>query len=111
MAQKYKMTGCAKFFIFFLIAAPLSYIGASYYNGVDPFVKLKNIEIFKTNSSSDDNNNTKVIKNNKENHSFQKELELKDLEIKHLTQKNKKLEDLIETQKEEISKMKLQHSK
>jgi len=105
MSQKYKMTGCAKFFIFFIIAAPLSYIGASYYNGVDPFAKLKEIKVFKTNNSTD--NDTKIIKNSKLDEStLKKELDVKNSEIKYLNQKIEKLEELIETQKKEIFKLK-----
>lgn len=100
------MTGCAKFFIFFIIAAPLSYIGASYYNGVDPFAKLKNIEIFKNNkSSSSENTKTIDVSSNKDNKALLKELELKDEEIKYLKKKIDKLEDLVKTQKEELSKI------
>ena len=106
MAQKYKMTGCAKFFIFFIIAAPLSYIGASYYNGVDPFAKLKSIEIFKSNKfSSSENTKTIDVPSNKDNKALLKELELKDEEIKYLKKKIDKLEDLVKTQKEELSKI------
>ncbi len=106
MAQKYKMTGCAKFFIFFIIAAPLSYIGASYYNGVDPFAKIKNIEIFKSNKPSpSESTKTIDISGNKDNKALTKELELKNEEIEYLKKKIDKLEDLIQTQKEELSKL------
>jgi len=106
MAQKYKMTGCAKFFIFIIIAAPLSYIGASYYNGVDPFAKLRSIEIFKKDGSSD-NSKVKIINHNDvDNKALLKEIELKDEEIKFLKKKIDKLEDLIKTQKEELSRLK-----
>ncbi len=106
MAQKYKMTGCAKFFIFFIIAAPLSYIGASYYNGVDPFAKLKSIEIFKSGGSTNSEKTKKINLDNTNSNSFQKEIELKDEEIKYLKKKINKLEDLIKSQKEELSKLK-----
>ncbi|MBX2814355.1 MAG: hypothetical protein KTR24_00085 [Saprospiraceae bacterium] len=43
MARKYKVTGCAKFFFVIIILAPLAYIGASYYNGQDPFDTISNI--------------------------------------------------------------------
>ena len=106
MAQKYKMTGCAKFFIFFIIAAPLSYIGASYYNGVDPFAKLKSIEIFKNNKSSSSENTKKIeVSGNTDNKALIKEIELKEEEIKYLKKKIDKLEDLVKTQKEELSKL------
>ncbi len=107
MAQKYKMTGCAKFFIFLIIAVPLAYIGASYYNGADPFAKIKEIEIFKTdkgNSSKDaqtKNINAPVVNES----TLKKELELKNEEIEFLNKKIKKLEDLVNQQKEELEKL------
>ncbi len=107
MAQKYKMTGCAKFFIFLIIAVPLAYIGASYYNGSDPFAKIKEIEIFKTdkdNSLKDDqtkNINAPVVNES----TLKKELELKNEEIEFLNKKIKKLEDLVNQQKEELEKL------
>ena len=109
MATKYKMTGCAKFFIFLLFAVPLAYIGASYYNGSDPFAKLKEIELFqkKQNNNSDNNDNasdTKVLKS-RSSASLRKELELKNEEIKFLRRKIKKLEDLLESQKKELKRL------
>jgi hypothetical protein len=117
MAKKYKLTGCAKFFIFFIIAAPLAYIGASYYNGQDPIKKIKEY-IPMTFSSSDEDKSDKNIKGTPTKNSqgsVYQEMELKDLEIKTL---NNDLEDckklgekqkqLIETQKLEIKNLKQQ---
>ncbi len=110
MAQKYKMTGCAKFFIFLIIAAPLSYIAASYYNGSDPFERFKKMEIFKSTPEEKSEKEVKVIsrKNDSQNANdsndyLKKELELKDKEIKYLKQKIKSLEDIIEAQKKELN--------
>lgn len=41
MSKKYKVTGCAKFFLVVLILAPLAFVGASYYNGQDPLAMIK----------------------------------------------------------------------
>ena len=41
MPPKYRMTGCAKFFLFLLIAAPLAYMGANYVNSGDPLAGLR----------------------------------------------------------------------
>jgi len=99
MAQKYKITGCAKFFIFFIIAAPLSYIGASYYNGADPFEKLKNIEIF-NNTNNESSQSTKTIDTKLiDDSTLRKELDLRNEEIKYLKQKIGKLEEIIKSQK------------
>ncbi len=42
MAKKYKMTGCARFLIFFVIFAPLVYFGVSYFRGENPIEPIKN---------------------------------------------------------------------
>jgi len=41
MRKKYKLTGFARFFIFMLFFAPLSYIGVSYYQGENGLEKVK----------------------------------------------------------------------
>lgn len=44
MAQRgFRLTGFARFLLFMLIAAPLAYIGASYYNGQDGIQKMKDL--------------------------------------------------------------------
>lgn len=43
MRRKYKMTGCARFFIFLLIFTPLVLIGVSYYNGNNPLEQAKEL--------------------------------------------------------------------
>jgi len=40
---KYKLTGCARFFIFFIFFAPIAYFGASYINGGDPVRDVQKI--------------------------------------------------------------------
>lgn len=96
------MTGFAKFFLFLIIAAPLAFIGASYYNGQDPFKTIKSWELFK---SGQDNNKT-ALKSTSDETLIVKELELKDMEIKQLSEKIKKLEELVESQKKEINELK-----
>lgn len=41
MKPKYKVTGCARFFIFFLFFVPIVYFGAAYFRGEDGMQKLK----------------------------------------------------------------------
>lgn len=43
MARKIRLTPFARFFIFLLIAAPLAFLGASYYRGEDGIAKIKSI--------------------------------------------------------------------
>ncbi len=41
MRPKYKVTGCARFFVFFIIFLPIVYFGAAYIRGEDGMQKLK----------------------------------------------------------------------
>ena len=43
MKPKYKVTGCARFFLFFIIFVPVVYFGAAYLRGEDGLQKLKNV--------------------------------------------------------------------
>ncbi|MBK7096466.1 MAG: hypothetical protein IPH57_15955 [Saprospiraceae bacterium] len=102
MSKNYKITGFAKFLIFMLFATPLSFIGASYYNGQDPFETIKTWEIFKKKETD----NIKSESINIDEKSVVKELKLKELEIKQLNEKIIILEDLLEAQKKEIAELK-----
>ncbi len=42
-SRKLRLTPFARFFIFLLFAAPLAYLGASYYNGQDGIAKIKDL--------------------------------------------------------------------
>lgn len=62
MSKKYKLTGCARFFIFLLIVAPIVYFAVSYFQGENPFTLLKDtvenvkeqVETRTPNSTKDD---------------------------------------------------------
>lgn len=41
MKPKYKVTGCARFFLFFIIFIPIVYFGAAFLRGEDGAQKLK----------------------------------------------------------------------
>ena len=43
MRRKYKITGCARFFIFLLIFTPIVLVGVSYYNGNNPLEQVKEL--------------------------------------------------------------------
>jgi len=118
MAKKYKLTGCAKFFVFFLFAAPIAYVGASYYNGQDPVHQVK--EFIASFTGGDDDyidknvNAGPDIKKSDEG-SVYDEIELKNLEIKNLKNDlddceklNSKKDDHIDKQKKEIKFLKQQ---
>jgi len=112
MAKKYKLTGCAKFFIFFIIAAPIAYIGASYYNGQDPIKEVKEfVQSFTSNDSdqAEDFTDKNVnAKKNTDSGSVYQEMELKDLEIKSLKNDLKDCEALNDKQKQVIDAQKLE---
>jgi hypothetical protein len=118
MPRKYKLTGCAKFFIFFIIAAPLAYIGASYYNGQNPLKEVQEwVQSFSNNGDDSEeatmDQNVNAAPSNAGQGSVYKEMELKELEIKSLKndlkdceQLNKKQKEVIESQKLEITNLK-----
>ena len=43
MRPKYKVTGCARFIIFFIIFVPVVYFGAAFLRGEDGMQKLKDL--------------------------------------------------------------------
>ncbi len=113
MATKYKMTGCAKFFFFFIIAAPLAYFGASYYNGQDPVQQIKDFFHIGTSGQKE---NVEVTQD-EQSETTQKDgsgsVELQDLQIKTLETKlencreeSEKQEILIESLNKEITRLK-----
>ena len=41
MRPKYKVTGCARFIVFFIIFIPIVYFGAAFFRGEDGWQKMK----------------------------------------------------------------------
>lgn len=84
MRPKYKMTGCARFFIFLIIFIPAVYFGAAYFRGDDGVGILKNFwhNTFGTSTSTVDtpaaSEETYQIEN------LEKELEKAKAEIRDL---------------------------
>jgi cell division protein FtsL len=82
--RKYKITGCAKFFLILLILAPLAYVGASYFNGQDGIQNLKNLLGFgnETNSNNisvsttDEASENEIYQLNREVERLKKEVEV-----------------------------------
>lgn len=97
MASKYKLTGCARFLIFFIIVAPLVYFGVTFYTGNDPMSPFENIELP---SLKKDNSGT-VSEENIRNEA----LKVKDERILELEQRIEDLETIIEQQKTEIKRL------
>lgn len=114
MAKKYKLTGCAKFFIFFIIAAPIAYVGASYYNGQDPVKEVREFFLSFTEKNDEPSGSTvtRSPEPNGTNGTVYNELELKELKIKNLEGDLKDCKDfsarqtkVIEDQRKEIIRL------
>jgi cell division protein FtsB len=94
MKRKYKMTGCARFFIVLIILAPLAYLGAAYYNGENGIENIKNLlginKETSSSSTSDTYQNTskdlqkRVDELETENRKLRREVKEKEAEIKAL---------------------------
>lgn len=84
MRPKYKMTGCARFFIFLIIFIPAVYFGAAYFRGDDGVGILKNFwnNTFGTSKSKADTPATADETYKIEN--LEKELEKAKAEIRDL---------------------------
>lgn len=98
MKPRYKVTGCARFIVFFIIFIPIVYFGAAYFRGEDGLQELKNffnkirgkeITRIESNSSGD----TYEIQD------LQKELDAAKAEIRELKNIIKEKEKEIETLK------------
>jgi len=100
MAKKYKMTGCARFLIFFVIFAPLVYFGVSYFQGENPMDPIKKAI---PESWGKDNSST-VSEDDILNGKF-KALEER---IDNLIEENKDLKQIIESREAEIKRLKNQ---
>lgn len=86
MAKKYKLTGFARFLIFFVIVTPLVYLGVNYFKGEDPIAPINKIElpsIKKNKGNSGNVSEDNIIKEN---------LKIKDQRIKELEKRVKQLE-------------------
>lgn len=97
MRPKHKVTGCARFIIFFIIFIPLVYFGAAYFRGEDGMQELKNfyykiIGKTPTTSTTHDDPTTYKIED------LQEELNKAKVEIRELKetikQKDKEIEAL-----------------
>ncbi len=102
MARR-KLTGFARFFIVMLFVVPLAYIGASYYNGQDPFKNAGDLlNKFRSNETAPENT-TSVP-------SGEIDLQIKNLEerIKELEQENTELRAQIRQMDVQIKELRRQ---
>ena len=97
MKPRYKVTGCARFIVFFIIFIPIVYFGAAYFRGEDGLQEMKNFfnkirgkEITRTDTHS--SGDTYQIQD------LQKELDAAKAEIRELKniikEKEKEIEHL-----------------
>ena len=99
MRPKYKVTGCARFFIFFLFFIPIVYFGAAYLRGED------GVQILKDFYHKTIGRNDKVAEEKKESREtyrmedLQKELDEANAEIREL-------KDIIKEKDKEIAILK-----
>lgn len=105
MRRKYKMTGCARFFIVLIILTPLAYIGASYYNNEDPIENIKGLLGIGADEQADngqDNTFTETDAN------LEELLEERDRRIRELEKQVNRLENQIREKDNEIESLKRQ---
>lgn len=89
---KYKLTGCARFFIFMVIFVPAVVIGVSYYQGTNPVQMVKGLigmdgSTTKTEQPANDRpnrNKSETKELQKEIDALQDELKIKDQIIENL---------------------------
>ena len=99
MRPKYKVTGCARFFIFFLIFVPVVYFGAAFFRGEDGMQKLKDF-YHKTIGKSDQAKDNKIdSRDTYRIEDLQKELDEAKAEIREL-------KNIIKEKDKEIEKLK-----
>jgi len=99
--KKYKMTGCARFFIFLLIFLPAIYFGASYYKGEDGLQNIKDFLGIGQNDSP-----RKSDGDTKDYSAATKELNEKDELITNLRKKVESLEEQLKQKEMEIEHLK-----
>ena len=108
MANKFRLTGFARFFFAMVIIVPLAYFGASYYNGEDGVAKFKEmigIDI------DPDKETTTISTNTEDNQSSAKKDDSADVtrlrkRINELEKENEKLNQLLKNKEREIELLK-----
>jgi len=98
MKKKYKLTGCARLFIFLLVFLPIVYVGVSFYHGENPLAKIEGI-------FSSENGDKPII--SKERFGVKDAENLKD-ELNDKNSEIKDLKDKIENLEQELEKLKSQ---
>ena len=113
MSKKYKLTGCARFFIFLLIVAPIVYFGVSYFQGEDPFALIKDTvenvkEKVDSNTSNSDTSTSSDDKKTKTSSGDLDETSILNGTIDAQKKRIKDQNDYIETLENQIEQLKKQ---
>lgn len=119
MRRKYKLTGCARFFIFLLIFTPLVLIGVSLYNGINPIEKAKELLNIETTENVEqprqDNTSTERPSNDSNSSSgvsevniLKNQVEVQQNTIEELKKENSDLKNQIKEKDREIQNLKQQ---
>ncbi|MDX1409175.1 MAG: hypothetical protein R3330_13605 [Saprospiraceae bacterium] len=100
MRRKYKMTGCARFFIAMIILAPLAYLGAAYYNGENGIENIKN---FLGIGQAADNADSETYTGTADD--LRMELSKQQKTIDRLTRENEDLQERLDQAEQELERL------
>ena len=103
MARRIKVTGFTRFLLFIIIAAPLIYLGASYYNGQDGIQNIKELIGLNDSSASSSETTKEISAPDKEStkiRQLEREVESLKEENEQLRQQLEAAESKLEAQRE-----------
>lgn len=93
MKKKYKLTGCARFFIFMIIFVPIVWAGVSIYEGNNPLEPIQ--RLFNSESNSSNANEETSIN---EIDILKQDLKIKEARIEALEKEVKNLKNQLDNQ-------------
>jgi peptidoglycan hydrolase CwlO-like protein len=104
--RKYKMTGCARFFLVLIVLAPLAYIGASYVKGEDGIENIKNLLGLGDKQEESSNAGSTYDRTSEDLKDLQDQLEDRDRKIRRLENENDDLQQRIDALEDELRELK-----
>lgn len=99
MSGKYKMTGCARFFLVLLVLIPVAYVVASFITGDNGMDFINDIFGKKSDDKTEILEDTPLTPSedpSQEVYDLEKELDKKNLEIKSLKEENARLKSTLD---------------
>ncbi|RMF24085.1 MAG: hypothetical protein D6765_12190 [Bacteroidetes bacterium] len=113
--KKFRLTGFARFLIFLLIATPLAYMGASYYNGEDGWANLKKLLGIESSAATPSDTDEAVFDPSAsdrdvrlENERLKSEIDSLNTRIEKLFTRVERLEELLREKNRQLEEMKEQ---